>query len=754
MIFLISKNRSLFKSNLYSECTLEEALEWLRKLKEVEVDSETMGLDCHTKELLTIQLGNPENQYVFDWATLTKNERLLLKNYLEEDRLFIGVNLMFDLTFLYKQNIWPKRIYDLMIAEQLIYLGYPKVLTAELVNELGIEFPMYEQLTKDDGTPYYEISYSLKSMAKRYLGINVDKTVRGAIINEGLTERVIQYAAGDVMWLSKIKEKQLIALREQELEKACEFECSFVRALAYTKYCGVHLDAKKWQDKMDNDNAKLSNAISKLNEWVVNWDKNRTHIGDWDIKYPGIDFNDRDRDSLNNLLKNGYKRSPDDDLDSPNGKVPAYKKKVKSLFTKIDRQGDLFAGFNTEPQCTINWASNKQVVPFFELLGINCDGFDKKTKRKKKTIEEDHLKPQKDKFPIIPLFLEYQKAAKVVSTYGQNWLNAINQKTGRIHVEVHPIGTDTSRVSSGGGPYKLNQQNLPNDAITRGCFTAEKGNTWLSCDYSGQESRIIASVSRDTSMVDLFKDPKGDVHSLVAYMSYQKEIPRDTKISDIKENYHQYRQFAKSIEFAINYGGDFNTISSNMGLPIDEAKRIYDNFMTGFPGVKEYQDYCRKAVVAKGYILMNPILKHRAHIFDFPWMLSMHKKFKEEGFWEYYREMKIGSPECDTVKSVKRYFRRKSESEKQSINYRIQNRGACAYKLASILFFNWIVKKNYQNIVKTCVEAHDEKNVECPESMKDEVSAKLLECMIEGGKPFCPNVFLGADMSIGSHWIH
>ena len=41
------------------------------------------------------------------------------------------------------------------------------------------------------------------------------------------------------------------------------------------------------------------------------------------------------------------------------------------------------------------------------------------------------------------------------------------------------------RVSSGGGPYKLNQQNLPNDSITRGCFTAEKGNVWLSCDYSG-----------------------------------------------------------------------------------------------------------------------------------------------------------------------------------------------------------------------------------------------------------------------------
>lgn len=45
-------------------------------------------------------------------------------------------------------------------------------------------------------------------------------------------------------------------------------------------------------------------------------------------------------------------------------------------------------------------------------------------------------------------------------------------------------------------------------------------------------------------------------------------------------------------------------------------------------------------------------------------------------------------------------------------------------------------------------------NVECPESMKEEVSDILVKCMVAGSKPFCPNVFLGADVSIGDHWIH
>ena len=192
-------------------------------------------------------------------------------------------------------------------------------------------------------------------------------------------------------------------------------------------------------------------------------------------------------------------------------------------------------------------------------------------------------------------------------------------------------------------------QNLPHDPETRACFTAEKGNKWISCDYSGQESCIIASVSKDEAMIRELSKPKGDIHSLVAYMSYPDIIPRDTKIEDIKKLYHSARQDAKGVEFAINYGGDANTIANNKGIPLKEAQKIYDDFMRGFSGLKNYQDYCRKVVMRDGYILMNPVLGHRAHIFDAPWLRKMMQKFKEEGFWEYYREMKRDSPSCETV---------------------------------------------------------------------------------------------------------
>ena len=644
MIYLVSHNKSLFKTDKYIEATIEQAMSVLLPLKLCQLDTETKGLDCHTKALLTIQLGNKDNQVVIDWTTLTPREKQIVKNYLESDRLFLGWNLMFDLTFLYVQGIYPKHIWDGMIAEQLLYLGYPAQMREK----------------------------SLKAAAWNYLNINIDKTVRGKIVNDGLTTEVVIYAAGDVTYIEDIKEKQDIEIEKQGMKLAVELECEFIKSLAYFKYCGVHLDITKWKAKMTKDQAKLDKAISELNAWVVAWDKENPHNG-YDIQYPELKYPKYSADypaEVKRLIKDGYKRFPQEDLQTPDGKVDAYKKVIKNQFTRIDTQGDLFTGFDTEPKCVINWSSQKQVIPLFELLGINVETFDKKTKQKKKSIEANVLKPQKNDFPIIPIFLEYQEAAKVVSTYGQNWLNAINPKTGRIHADFHSIGTDTARVSSGGGVWKLNMQNLPHDPETRACFTSEEGNAWLSADYQSQESRIIASVSKDEKMIDLFEHGCGDVHSLVAYMSYPNIIPRDTKIEDIKKLYHNWRQKAKSIEFAINYGGDYNTISKNDGIPVEEAKEIYDNFMEGFPGIKRYQDYCRAAVMRDGYILLNPLTGHRAHIYDAEELKETHNKMQEPGFWEYYQNVRKRNPQDEIVQEVRHYMQRKAASEKQSINYR------------------------------------------------------------------------------------
>lgn len=753
MIYLVSRNKTLFSPERYKQVDFDYAMSILEPLRTVQFDTETMGLDAHTKALLTVQLGNKQNQVVFDWTTLTDKERKCLKEYFESERIFLGWNLMFDLGFLYVNGIWPKHLWDGMIAEKLIFLGYPPALSTELYNELQLfgYTPVIDDRTGE--IKYYELSYSLAATAMRRCNINIDKTVRGKIIDEGLTEDVIVYAAGDVMWLEDVKEAQDKELDRQDLQKAMAFECEFIKSLAYAKHCGVHLDKNKWFDKMKKDLERLRVAEENLNNWVVDWENNSSS-GKYSVKY--VEVGGRNawavKDEVSKLHRDGYTRFPSEDHSVLGIKYEAYRKVIKNKYTKVDTQGDLFSGFDTKPKCIINWSSSKQVIPLFEELGIKVNTFDKKTKREKKSVEEKQLAPQANEFPIIPLYLEYQGASKVVSTYGDNWLKAINPKTGRIHVELHSIGTDTARVSSGGGVYKLNLQNLPHDEETRSCFTAENGNVWISCDYSGQESAITASVAKDEKMIEILSSG-GDLHSEVAKSCWPDLLGSLTD-KEVKSQYKEYRQNAKGVEFGIFYGGDAHTLKANKGFELKEAERIYNNFMQAFPGIKRYQDYCRKDVMEKGYILMNPVVGHRAHIFDYDSLKKTMDKMGDREFMNYYWEMRKDSPSCDTVQSVKKFNMRKSASERQAINYRIQNRGACCFKLASIKFFNWIVKNNYQNIVKMCAPVHDEWNVECPESMKDIVADTLVQCMIAGGKPFCPNVFLGADVSVGSHWIH
>lgn len=112
------------------------------------------------------------------------------------------------------------------------------------------------------------------------------------------------------------------------------------------------------------------------------------------------------------------------------------------------------------------------------------------------------------------------------------------------------------RLSSGGKDKEhnieyLNIQNLPADPQTRSCFVAESGNRWISIDYSGQETYLMASIANDEAIIKELTEGSGDIHSLTAYMSYS-EIPRDTPIKDIKKLYHDLRQNAKGIEFAVN----------------------------------------------------------------------------------------------------------------------------------------------------------------------------------------------------------
>ena len=238
MIYYVSNAPLLFSQ--FIKISVEESLEKLNSWSRIQFDSETTGRDAHISDILCIQFGNAKvnEQIVIDTTTV---DILLYKDILE-NKPIIGQNLKFDLQFLYKYKIVPKRIYDTMIVEQILYLGYkPK---------------------KD--------MYSLKGLASRYLNIDIDKTIRGEIIWRGLDEDVLAYAAADVQYLEDIMNAQAVKLRKQDLLKAAKLECEFVPVIAYLEWCGIKLDENKWKEKMNSDQKLMTEYLNKLNNFVIN----------------------------------------------------------------------------------------------------------------------------------------------------------------------------------------------------------------------------------------------------------------------------------------------------------------------------------------------------------------------------------------------------------------------------------------------------------------------------------------------------
>lgn len=692
MIYLVT-NQIVPDSPYYIVISVKKSLELLDSLKVVGLDTETMGFDPYTKPILMLQLGCSKFQVVIDLTTI---DITFYRDYIQSDRLFLGWNIKFDLKFLYHHRIVPRNVYDGFLAEKLMWLGYPS----------GFH------------------SMALKAAGEYYEGVEMDKTVRGKVMWAGLAEDVIVYAANDVKYLESIMNKQLAELEKRNLLTALDYENRSVLWVAYTEYCGVLLDPEKWLWKMELDNSTEAVFTKALNDWVVascSGSKFAYHY----LQVEGLEGNDLQK-ARSKML--GERDESHDIKGAKRGYYEAYKVpieiKLPSNFIKKELEGDLFTGF-AEAQCTINWSSPKQVIPLLKALGFNLLTKDKKTGEMKDSTEAKVIEPQKDKSTLAYLYIQYKGATKVTSTYGQNVLNQINKVSGRIHTNFNQLGCDTGRLSSGGKDKAnkidyLNFQNFPNDVETRACFVSSPNMKWISCDYSGQESRIIADITNDKALLDLFNTGSGDVHSLVAYMSYPNIIPRDTKVEDIKHLFHGQRQDAKGIEFAINYGGDANTIATNKGIPIKEAQKIYDNYMKGFIGMKLYQDNQRRFVMNNGYIILNQFSQHKAYIYDYDILMGIKRRINSEDWdWGTYRLYKPNAnrllpnqvlqqvyrkfadgADINTIPGVYRYvvkkagkeehkevmvtladvyfhpvkyfFNRKSASEKQAINYPCQ----------------------------------------------------------------------------------
>jgi len=443
----------MFPSEEIKVIELHECLDYLYKLDWIAVDTETMGLDPHTKDIISIQLGDFENQFVFD----TNDYSLYILKKLLETKNLIFQNAKFDLQFLYKYNIYPNSIYDTFLAECILQTGYED-----------------KQL-------------SLAYLGDKYCNVMLDKTPRGAIQREGLSDRIILYGADDVKYLHKIKEEQLKKIQEYNLENVLALENDVVRVFAHMEYVGVPINKERWS------------------EVAIITSKNVKEL----------------EDKLDNIIKEESKTKP----------------KLKPFVVEYKQSELSFEGIEASIQRNtyINWGSNQQKLKVLKLLGLKLD-----------SVGEDVLQKFKKEHEIIPLLLKYAEQAKLKSSFGEKFLKHINPITKRVHPDYWQI-LNTGRISAS----KPNVAQIPSHGELgvkiRSCFEASENFKIVGGDYSGMELRIIAEFSNDPLWVKAFKEG-GDLHSILCSKTFGIPIEDVKKPFPGKPSF-TYRDVQKTINF-------------------------------------------------------------------------------------------------------------------------------------------------------------------------------------------------------------
>jgi DNA polymerase I-like protein with 3'-5' exonuclease and polymerase domains len=584
----------------------EEALrylEYIEKHQFIEVDTETTGLDPLTDKIVLLQMGVSRTPFVFDVREGNVDAKIfkpLLEDY---DHLKLLQNAAFDYEFL-KTNfgIEMNRMYDTMLAEQLIYLG--------LHNKSNLQY-----------------------LVAKYLHLNMPKDIAYTFsnYNQKYQEYQLRYAANDVCVLREIYNQQIEQLKKDGLMRVARLEFEFIKPLAEMELNGMLLDVPQWREILD--------------EMMVERDKLRIQLSD--------------------------------------------------MFNRTIDQTTLFG------VSTLNLDSPSQVVKCLNDLGIPVESSGVKELNKHKNNS------------TVKLLLDYRKAEKFITTYGERMIDRIHPLTGRLHTTFKQM-VDTGRMSSS----DPNLQNIPKQQKYRSCFIARPGYKLITCDMSQAELRILGEFSGDPVFLEAFA--KGlDLHSRTASdlfgVSYD-DVVRDAGLPDGDPNKKKYRANVKGLNFGLVYGLTKVGLSLRLGVSESEAQNLIDMYFSKYVRVRNWLDQASKFAIINRYSLT------------------------VSGRRRYYR---LPDP-TDAA-----FNRIKGSVERQGKNHPIQGSNADTIKQAMINTVQRI--RGYDARLLSTV--HDEVIVEVREDQLEEVVPIVESSVIDGFGEFFTKVKMKADAMVADHWV-
>ena len=345
-----------------------------------------------------------------------------------------------------------------------------------------------------------------------------------------------------------------------------------------------------------------------------------------------------------------------------------------------------------------NVASPKQLADIlFDHLGLKSTS---KTSTGQRSTDSDTLEALKDAHVLPGIVLEYRELAKLKGTYVDPLPQLVDSQ-GRVHTRFQQTIAATGRLSS----IDPNLQNIPIRGETgrqlREGFVAAPGHLLISADYSQIELRLLAHLSGDANLREVYERGQ-DIHARTA--AQVAGVAPEAVTPD-------QRRAAKVVNFGVMYGMGPHALSQQIGVPFAEAKTFIDGFFAAYPMVQ-------------------------------PWMDGVLEGARRDGF-------------VTTILGRKRWIRDindrnrpiRERAEREAVNTPVQGSAADLIKLAMLEVDRVIAAEALP--CRPLLQVHDELVLEVREDAAEAVAKRVREAM-EGAMTL--SVPLVAETGIGRTW--
>jgi len=373
-------------------------------------------------------------------------------------------------------------------------------------------------------------------------------------------------------------------------------------------------------------------------------------------------------------------------------------RKLRSIGQELGaRAGDLDAEIQELAGEQFNVNSTPQLRRvLFDKLGLSPQ---KRTKTGYSTGAQS-LERLRGSHRIIDVLLRYREVEKLRSTYGESLLAEV-ASDGRIHATFNQTVARTGRLSS-------DQPNLHNIPVRgslglrfREAFVPESGCKLLVADYDQIELRVIAHLSDDPGLIEAFTLGR-DIHNATASRVYGVD-PKDVTLA--------MRSKAKMISYGLAYGMEAYGLSQRLGVGVEEASEILEQYFSAFPNVKQYME--RSVAEARALSYTQTLLGRRRYL-----------------------------PDLDSGN-----FRLRQAAERQAMNAGIQGLAADIFKIALVRLDKALVERALSS--RIVLQVHDEILIEVREAEREEVVPLAVQTMEHA---FELKVPLAVHLAVGDSW--